>query len=90
MIGCSTFLIYEQVQCYPVYIKKTTTTAFTRVSVFSAYKLSLQEKKGKVPREIRTYLLYATSPAPNPLHHSGQYCRIATYIRHSIFKKKYL
>ena len=31
-----------------------------------------------------TGLLYATSPAPNPLHHIGRYCRTASYITHSI------
>ena len=66
-------------------IKKKKTTSCSRFPVFSAY-CSLQKKKLKriAPREIRTCLLYATSPASNTLHHSGRSCRIAAYIRHSI------
>ena len=53
---------------------------------FAHTELSLdkEKKKRKAPREIRTYLLYATRPAPNPLHYSGRYCRTASYIRNSI------
>ena len=85
-IGCPTFLIFLQLQCYPVYIKnKTKNNIIFSLSCFSAYR-SLQEKKIKrdAPGEIRTYLLYPTSLAPNPLHHSGRYYQTATYITHFI------
>ena len=57
-------------------------SSFSRFLVYSASR-SLQKKRND-PREIRTYLLYARSPAPSLLHYRGRHCRIATYIRHSI------
>ena len=52
---------------------------FKRIPFLTGKKI-----KRNAPREIRTYLLYATSPAPKPLHHSGRHCRNATNIRHSV------
>ena len=85
-IGCPTFLVYQQMQCYTVYIKNKTKyyiifslTCFYRIPFLTGKKI-----KRNAPREIRTCLLHATSPAPNPLHHSGRHCRPATCIRHSI------
>ena len=53
--------------------------------LFLAHTIPYRKKiKRNAPLEIRTYLLYARSRAPSPLHHSGRYCRTATYIKQSI------
>ena len=57
-------------------------THFMLSWVFSTYKPFLYRKKSKtlLVRFDRTlYLLYVTSPAPNPLHYSGRLCSVITY-----------
>ena len=94
-VGCPTFLVYEQLQCYHVNFSFTRTRAkniqthhFHAFLFFSAYKPFLQENKKKRIRlvrfEVTSYLLYAIGPTPKPLHYSGRYCPSATHIADSI------
>ena len=73
--------------------KKTHTKHFHAFLFFGTYKVRKganlsYRKKLKWIRlvrfELTLYLLYATSPAPKPLHYSGRYCPTATHIRLSI------
>ena len=92
-IGCPTFLVYEQLQCYHVNVyiyshackKNIQTHQFHAFLFHSAYKLFLQENKNKKnsPREIRTYTVpvICYCPTPKPLHYRGRYCPTATHIR---------
>ena len=95
-IGCPTFLVYKQLQCYHVNVyiysrarKRHTNTSFSRFLVFLAHT-NLSYWKIKIKRirlvrfELTLYLLYAIGPTPKPLHYSGRYYPIATHIAHSI------
>ena len=92
-IGCPTFLVYEQLQCYHVNVyiyplarKKTYKHINFTLSCFIAHT-NLYYRKIKIkknsPREIRNYIVPAICycPTPKPLHYSGRYCPIATHIR---------
>ena len=78
-IGCPTFLIYLQLQCYPVNIRKhkIKIQSFSRFPVFLAHTVPYRKRK----KEALLVGFELTCHMPNPLHHSGQ------YIRHSISNK---
>ena len=95
-IGCPTFLVYEQLQCYHVNVyiysrarKKTYKHIIFTLSCFLAHT-DLSYRKIKIKRirlvrfELTLYLLYAIGPTPKLLHYSGRYCPSATHIGHSI------
>ena len=92
ILGLRATAVLSCVYLHLFYITRThakqrhTETSFSRILDFLAQtNLSYRNKiKWNGSREIRTYLLYATSPAPIPLQYSRQYCPTATYIRHSI------
>ena len=90
-IGCPTFLVYEQLQCYHVNVyiysrarKKTYKHIIFTLSCFLAHT-NLSYRKIKIKRirlvrlDLTLYLLYAIGPTSKPLHYSRRYCPTATH-----------